>query len=187
LYKQTFIIKKLTGIWLQESNLPPQQNNSGDINNIIIELEGVAGTNPNAPEYPAIEFRGLFNQNIRPGTVGLRVKVNFESNEDIYETDFTIRNFTALNNPSNMQNLYNNIHHLQFKLLPKTGMDMVFLPTRFLQPQEYGQLAKPITLESIATFIDKKIDKQDQSMDIWSEADETKLLKMLQDRAEKQK
>ncbi len=170
MYRQTFIIKKLTGIGYRQSDLLIKQNSSNGINNIIIQIEGVEGKNPTAPKSPAIASGILSSKDIQPNITGLIITTVFELKGTIYQSTFSIRDFTDL------AALYRDIYNVSFDPLP-SSIDMNYFAERFVKPQEVATIAKPITLESIADFIDSKIDKQDLSMAIWSEADMQNLRK----------
>jgi hypothetical protein len=174
LYTQTFVINKLTGIWYQLSNLP---ETSDAIHHFIIQMKGVMGNNPSAELEPLMQFTPLSPQDIQFNKIGVNVQIAFELNGIIYQSMFGIKSFR------NAYDIYKNIQKITFA--PTTDMNAI--ARNFLTSQEIANLAQPITLQSIAKTIDSRIDKQDQSMAIWSEADQEALLKTIQNRAEKQK
>ena len=174
LYPQTFVIDKLTGIWYQGSKLPETSNT---IHHFIIQMKGIAGNNYSAQADPLMQFTPLTSEDIQSGDIGANIHVAFELDGTIYQSMFGIKSF------SNTFDFYTNIKKITFA----STTDINTIARNFLTPQEIGQLTQPITLKSIADLISSRIDKQDQSMAIWSEADETKLLKTIQEQAKKQK
>ena len=178
LYPQTFIINKLSDVLLQQSGLQGKPGSS--INNLIIHTTSVSGVNRNTSR-PPLQLTPLTGQALVGSDVGLNINVAFELDNTIYQTFFAINDFER------PDELYQNMQSLKFTATPKQSTKMDALASNFLTPQEITQVRKPITLESIADFIDDKIDKQDPSMAIWAEADEDALLKMVQDKTRQQK
>ncbi len=174
LYKQTFVVNNLTGVWYQGSKLPETSN---AIHHLIIQIEGIAGHNSSAKNTPLIQLTPLTSEDIQPGNIGANIHIAFELNGVIYQSILGIKDLEP------DYSLFKNIREITFA----QTTDMNALARNFLTPQEIAQLRQPITLKSIADFIDSKINKQDPSMAIWSEADEKALLKTIQNRAEKQK
>lgn len=177
MYTQTLVINKLTDIWYGASNLPRRDA----IRNLIIQIKGVTGSNISATKEPIIQFTPLTPESIMADKIGVNVHIAFELNGAIYQSMFGIKNL------ENRYDLLMNIEKITFAPTPAQTTNMNALARNFLTPQEIAQVTKPITLKSIADFIDSKIDKQNQSMTIWSEADEDKLLKMVTEQAKKQK
>ena len=178
LYPQIFIINKLNDVLLQQSGLQGRQGSS--INNLIIHMKSVSGVNRNTSK-PPLQLTPVAGQALVGSNVGLNIHVAFELDNNIYQTFFAINDFER------PDELYKNMESLHFTATPQQSTNMNPLASNFLTPQEITQIRKPITLDSLAEFIDDKIDKQDPSMAIWAEADEKALLKMVQGKARKQK
>jgi len=176
-YKQTFVVDTLTGISYQQSSLPVSQS---AIKNLIIHIKGVAGMNNAGRNQPPMQSALVTAQDLRYNTIGANVYVTFELNGNIYQSTFAIKNF------DNPDDLYRNIEKLTFASQPTQSTDMNSLANKFLTPQEVAQIAKPITLGSIAEYIDSKIDKQDPSMAMQSDADDGGLLEFVEEHVKKQ-
>ncbi len=89
-----------------------------------------------------------------PGqTIRAHLEVAFEFNGNMYQCETEINNFED-------PHLAKFIYSLNFA--PTT--DMNYLSKKFLTSQEIKKLKQPITLESIAQLIDKKIDTQQPSL-----------------------
>ena len=175
-YPQTFVVNTVTGI---QTTLPGGPGLP--IRNLIIHTQGIAGKNNMGSEQPVMQIRPLTPQDIRTSRIGMNVYVAFELNNTIYQTVFGIKNFDENNF------LRTSMQALTFSSTPQQPVNMNALASNLLRPQDISQVSKPITLESIAEFIDDKIDKQDPSMAIWSEADEKGLLESIQKKAREQK
>lgn len=178
LYPQTFIINKASNVLLQQSGL--QGSPGSSINNLIIQMKSVSGINRNTNK-PALQLNPLVGQAMVGSDVGLNIHVAFELNNNIYQTFFAINDFER------PEELSKNMQSITFTSTPKSSIKMNAVASNFLTPQEITQVSKPITLESIADFIDGKIDKQDPDMAIWADADEKALLQMVKSKARKQK
>ena len=175
-YPQTFVINTLTGI---QTKLPGTQGLP--IHNLIIHTQGIAGTNNMGSEQPVVQYAPLTAHDVRTSRIGMNVYIAFELNNTIYQTVFAIKNFDA------PDYLRTSIEALTFTSTPKQSVNMNALASNFLSSQAVAQLAKPITLESIAHYIDSKIDTQNPSMALWKEADEEALRTFVTDKAKKQK
>lgn len=172
-YPQTFVVNTLTGVQLGTERLP--------IHNLIIHTQGIAGTNNRGSEQPVLQYAALTSQDIKTSRIGMNVYVAFELNNNIYQTVFAIKDFDEVNF------LRTSMQTLTFSSTPQQSTNMNALANNFLTPQEITQVSKPITLESIAAFVDAKIDKQDPSMALWSDANEKELLESIQKKARAQK
>ena len=113
--------------------------------------------------------------------VGLNINVAFELNDNIYQTFFAIQDF------ENPDRLYQDMQRLGFVATPKRSVNINNLASIFLTSQEIARVAKPITLSSIAEFFDDKIDKQDPSMAIISDADDKALLDFVSQKARRKR
>lgn len=181
LYKQTFVIDTLTGIWAQQSKLPEAQGKPNVIRNLIIQIEGITGNNLSDKVEPLVQFTPLAPQDIESGDIGANIQVAFELNGTIYQSMFGIKNFR------DNYKVHQNIEKITFSPTPAQTTDMNLIARKFLTPQEMTQITQPITLQSIADFINSKIDKQDQSIATWSEEDTQALGKVIAEQAKKQK
>lgn len=166
LYTQTFVIKTAKGILLQQSGLQDQQG--APIKNLIVQMKSVSGVNKNSSR-PPMQLTPIAGQALVGSNIGLNINVAFELGDNIYQTFFAIQDFER------PDQLSQNIETLRFTATPKRSMNMNNLANIFLTQQEIAQVAKPITLSSIAELIDSKIDKQDPSMAIISDADDKAL------------
>ena len=178
LYTQTVVINKLTGIWYGQSKLPETSN---AIQHLIIQMKGITGTNSSAQSTPLMELKPLTSQDIKLGDIGANVHIAFELDGIIYQSVFGIKNFT------DSYDIYLAVQKIIFTPTPAQTVNMNAIARNFLTPQEISQLTQPITLKSIADFINSKIDTQDPSMAMWSEANEEALSKVIAEHAQKQK
>jgi hypothetical protein len=177
MYPQTFAIKTLSGVFLQQSGINGKE--SEPITNFIMSLRSVPGNNPAAPELPAMQLTPVTPQTVQAGKVGTNIHIACEVSQTIYQCFFAIRNIEKTDD------LRAAIEKLKFIATPKKSIDMNTFAQNFLTQQEIAQVQKPITLETVIDYIDDKIDKQDPSMAIWSEADVDALAKMVQKEAVK--
>jgi hypothetical protein len=175
MYPQTFVINTLEGVFLQQSGIAGKQG--ALIKNFIMNMRGVPGKG--AGTGPALQLNPVTPETVRIGQVGSNIHVAFELDDIIYQCFFAIRNI------ENTDELQNNIDRLALTATPKKSMNMDTFAQNFLTQQEIAQVQKPITLESIATFVDTKIDKQNPSMVMWSDADQAALLKTVKEKAKK--
>lgn len=175
MYPQTFIVNTLKGITYQESGLSSQQ---GTIKNLIIQMKSVPGKNGGFTQ-PLVQSNPITQQDVKIGTIGLNVHVYFELNQKIYQCMFAIKNF------EDSKNLSAYMKQITFNAQPIKSANMNMIASNLLTPQEITKVAKPVTLESIAEYFDDKINEQDPSMAIWSEADEKALLKFAKDHVKK--
>lgn len=167
MYTQTFMINTLSGVLTQQSGL----QGSGQIRNFVMQMRGVAGNNFMIQNQPSMQLNPLTPQTVKAGHVGMNIQVAFEFNENIYQCSFAIG---SIEKPDELSA---SIQRIGFTATAKKSMNMNALASIFFTPQEITQLRKPITMASISELIDDKIDKQDPSMAIWSEADTDALLK----------
>ena len=153
IHTQTFVIKKLTGIFCEKSGLSTKQGTTNTIHNLIIQIKGILGTSLKDPFSPSTP---LTAHDIKSDTMGANVEITFELNENIYQCIMGIKNFE---NP--LQNIFETI---TFTSTPIATMDMNSLANKFLAPQEVTKLKKPITLDSLVQYFDAKIDQQELSL-----------------------
>lgn len=168
LHTQTFIIKKLTGILYDTSHFLGDPNKKQPINNLIVQIKGIVGTNY-SPE-PRAEMENktpLTAQDVEIGIMGANVEVAFELNGNIYQALIPITIFerdwdkeVALHQKALFsQNLYDEFKVVSFAQQPVKDVNMAEFAQKFLTSQEIMKIKKPITLDSITTFIDSKIDR----------------------------
>ncbi|HLC07133.1 MAG TPA: hypothetical protein VJJ26_03015 [Candidatus Babeliales bacterium] len=110
-------------------------------------------------------------------TMIANVQVVFEFDGNVYQSMFTIKDFEKAEQAT---------QQIKFTATPVRSTNMTTVVNQFLTAQEVTKLAKPIRLQSIAEFFDDKIDQQDPSMAIWTEADLEDLQKFAEQRAKKQ-
>ncbi len=175
LYPHTFVIKTLSGIQLQQSGLPMQ--GSSNIRNFIVQIKGIPGKG-STPPAPSVLLGTIGDRDVQLGKIGMNINVCFELGNTLYQCAFAIRNVED-------KTMAQYINGLTFSAQPMQSVDMNAIMRSFLTPQEINKIAKPITLESIIDFIDSKIDRQDPSMAIWSEADTNALRKSMTGRVNK--
>jgi hypothetical protein len=178
LHPQTFVINTLSGIWLQQSGLPAPTTSS-NIKYFIMKILSLPGKGMAAALQPSMVLNTLSAEQIQRGKIGSTINVCFEFNDTIYQGIF------AISDTENPTALLHNMERIKFAATPKNSINMNAVASNFLSPQEIARVAKPITLESIAQFINSKIDKQDPSMAIWSGAEIEDLRKFATDRMNK--
>lgn len=160
------MIKTARGILLQQSGLQDLQGTP--IKNLIMQMKSVSGVNKNSSR-PPMQLTPIAGQALVGSNIGLNINVAFEFGDNIYQTFFAIQDFERADE------LSQNIETLKFAATSKKSTNMNAIANNFLTSQEIAQITKPITLESIAQFMDVKIDKQDPSMAIISDADDKAL------------
>lgn len=175
MFSQSFVIKRLNGILLQQSGISGNQGAS--IKNFIVHTQGIPGRGFGSGQ--AMQRNPVTPDTVNNGQVGTNIHAAFELDGTIYHCFFAIKDIEATDE------LRNGIEQLRFTATPAQSLNMNTFAQNFLTQQEIAHVAKPITLESIATFVDDKIDKQDPSMAIWSDADQDALLKMVKERVKK--
>ena len=79
---QLFVVEKVKGIRSQESELPSSKDNS--INNLIIKIDGMMGTGPQASPKPAVQTKLLTSNEVPLTKLGVNVNVVFEWDNKIY-------------------------------------------------------------------------------------------------------
>lgn len=147
LHKQTFIINKLTGSLYLPSGLPYAKDNV--INNFIIQIKGVTGAG-HSTNKPSAQTTPITAQDLRYGEVGTNVQAVFEFNGTMYQCTIGVKDFSG-------DDLRSKIEQVTFT--PTT--DMSTIANKFLTPQEVTKITKPISLNSLAQFINSKIDQQE--------------------------
>jgi hypothetical protein len=162
LYTQTFVIKTVRGVLLQQSGL--QNTQGAPIKNLIVQMKSVSGVNKNSNR-PPMQLTPVVGQALVGSNVGLNINVAFECGDTIYQA------FVAIQDFERPDELSQNMDQIKFTATPKQSININTLANVFLTLQEVTQIKKPITLQTIAEFIDAKIDKQDPSMAITSDAD----------------
>jgi hypothetical protein len=177
-YPQTFVINTLSGILLQQSGLPAPKGSS-NIKHLMVSMQPILGKNMTGATQSSLTLGALSPDQVKIGTIGNNINACFEFNDSIYQCAFAI---SDIKNPTA---LLQNMERIRFAATPKNSINMNAIASNFLSPQEVAKVAKPITLESIAQFINSKIDKQDPSMAIWSGAEIEDLRKFAADRANK--
>ncbi|HEX4068560.1 MAG TPA: hypothetical protein VHX42_00520, partial [Candidatus Babeliales bacterium] len=146
---QLFVVKKLNGILSQQSQLPSSKNN--EINNLIIKIDGMMGTGPNASANPAVQTKLVTSNDIPLTKLGVNVNVVFEWNGKIY-----YYYAAAIKTFHDLKEVLKSMQQIPFA---STTVDNV--AHKFLTSQEINQLKKPLTLEDMANFIDNKINIQE--------------------------
>ena len=145
---QLFVVEKVKGIRSQESELPSSKDNS--INNLIIKIDGMMGTGPQASPKPAVQTKLLTSNEVPLTKLGVNVNVVFEwDNKIYYYYAAGIKTFHDL------------------KEVLKSMQQIPFAPTtvdnvahKFLSSQEINQFKKPVTLEAMVNLINRKVDIQ---------------------------
>ncbi len=151
MHTQFFVVKKVTDILYQQSNLP---SSSATINNLIIKIDGMMGTGTQASPKPSVQTKPLLSNDIPIAKLGANVNVIFELNNNLYQYNVALKTFDDLNE------IVKKMKQISFSSQPLTTNDIQNVATKFLTPQEINKLKKPITLENIADFIGDKINMQ---------------------------
>lgn len=144
--KQTFVVKKLTGILCEKSGLPVGKENI--IHNLIIQIKGVLG---NLQESEGIEGYAT-PENVEPNVIGANVEVAFELNNVIYQSYFTLPNFTDYTIES--------FQSFSFTGTPVAKADWKGFAEIFIPVAKVKDISKPITMDAIVKYISDRIDKQ---------------------------
>jgi len=144
---QLFVVKKLNGILSQKSQLPSSKDSS--VNNLIIRIDGMMGTGPQASPRPAVQTKLVTSNEIPLTKLGVNVNVVFEWNNKIY-----YYYAAAIKTFEDLKEVLNSMLQIPFT---STTVDNV--ANKFLTSQELSKLNKPLTLEAMANFIDSKIKK----------------------------
>jgi hypothetical protein len=152
IHAQTFIVNTLTGILHKESGLPTQPGQNS-ISNLIIHMKGFAGRAQGMTSTSAIQTNFLSPENIQYSRIGVNVQIIFELNNNIYQCAMGIKDF------DDNKTLQEYFRQITFIPQPAQTANMNDIANQFLTPQEIAKLQKPITLNSIAEFIDSKIDQ----------------------------
>lgn len=153
---RTFIVKTLTGISYKQSGLPILPGKTNIIHNLIIQIKTMLAWI----------------------TMSANVNVSFELNGNIYECTINIENF---DDPK----LLDNIKKITFTSQSAATIDMDSVANEFLSPEEITELAKPITLDTIAQFVDSKIDQLEPSIFQQPDTNNKALLEFAKQRAKK--
>jgi hypothetical protein len=132
MHTQFFVVKKL-------------QTQEGNINNLIIKIDGMMGTGPGASPKPSVQTQPLQAHDIPIAKLGANVHVAFELNKNVYQYTVAIKTFDDLNE------ILKNMQKISFA---PTNISTV--AQQFLTPQEIAKF-KPNNLDAIAQFIDAKI------------------------------
>ncbi len=141
MHTQFFVITKL-------------QAKEGNINNLIIKIDGMMGTGPQASPQPTTQTQLLTSRDIPIAKLGVNVQAAFELNNSLYQYSIAIKTF------DNLDQILNNMQQLAFV----TTNNIQNVANTFLTPQEVNKLKKPVTLENVAQLIDAKIDIQEPSL-----------------------
>lgn len=151
MHTQFFVVKKVTDILYQQSNLP---SSSATINNLIIKIDGMMGTGIQASPKPSVQTKPLLSNDIPIAKLGANVNVIFELNNNLYQYNVALKTFDDLNE------IVKKMKQISFSSQPLTTNDIQSVATKFLTPQEINKLKNPITLENIADSIGDKINMQ---------------------------
>jgi hypothetical protein len=158
-HKQTVIIKKLTGILYESSDLPA----APAINNLIVQIQGILGTNPTPPEInDDINAQAPIRaQDIKTKEMGGNVYIAFELHGAVYEKLIPVKNFEIGLDEEGLfnQKLYDEFNTISFTGEQVTTTNMEKVAEKFLTSQEVGQMKKPITLDGIIKQITAKMNR----------------------------
>lgn len=151
-HRQRLIVKKLTGISYELSDLPI----APAIHNLIVQIQGILGTNPTPPEINDInEQTPLTAQDIKKNEMGGNVYIAFELDGIIYEKLIPIKNFEIGLDEEGLfnQKLYDAFNDISFTSESPTTANMKKIAENFLTSQEISKMKKPITLDGIVKHI----------------------------------
>ena len=151
-HTQTFVINTLTNILYNQSGLPIKQGSTNTINNLIIQMKGVPGRKQGFTGKPSAQLSLLSPADIQYSRIGINVQIIFELNGILYQCTLGIKDFDT--------ELSKIFQQISFISQPIQAANMNTIANQFLTAEEIKKVQKPITLESIAEFIDSKIDIQ---------------------------